>query len=85
MDIRSIDVTYTKKPTVETFTYSLSGMGKQKSAKRVKLYTDAVVTMVSADGKNHTPCALYTHNPKMAPTQKTRTEAARFDASWRRR
>lgn len=70
-NIRSIDVTYTKRPTEKTQTWSPEGSGKMKSSKKVKLYTDAIVTMISADGMNHTPCILYTHNPKMAPTQKS--------------
>ena len=68
--IRSIDVTYTKKPVKKVTTYSPKGKGKQKSVKVAKLYTDAIVTMVSADGLDHTPCVLYTFNPKMNPVQK---------------
>ena len=70
MYTRSIGVTLTRKPTIQTFTSSLSGTGKQKSVKRVRAYTDAVVTMISADGKNHTPSVVYTHNASFAPTQR---------------
>ena len=62
--IRSIDVTYTKKPVTKTTTFSKRGTGKQKSVGRVKLYTDAIVTMISADSMNHTKRFLYTHNPR---------------------
>lgn len=69
-NITSIDVTYTKRPTKRLHTYSPKGSGTQKSAKQAHLYTDAIVTMVSADGKNRAPCVLYTFNPKMSLAQK---------------
>ena len=74
MTIHSIDVTYTKKPVKKVHTYSRIGSGKQKSVKKVKLYTDAIVTMISADGLNHTKCVLYTFNPRLSPVQKTPQE-----------
>ena len=41
-----------------------------KSLAKSNLYTNSIVTMISADGVNHTSCVLYTFNPKFAPTQK---------------
>ena len=86
--IRSIDVTYSRKPVTAIKTFSGRGSGKQKSVKKVKLFTDAIVTMISADGKNHTKSHLYTHNPRMAPTQRNtdrgRVIRAEFDEALKR-
>jgi hypothetical protein len=75
-EIRSIDVTYTKKPPNHVTTFSPKGGGQQRADSQTCLYTNAIVTMVSGDGLNHTPCLLYTHDPKMAKEQKetVRTE-----------
>jgi hypothetical protein len=62
--MRSIDVSYTKKPVVKVTTKELR---KPKSASKVFLYTNAVVTMIRGDGLNHTPCVLFAHDPKLAP------------------
>ena len=59
--IRSIDVTYTSRPPTATKTFSKRGTGKQKSINRVKLYTDAIVTVCCADGVNHMKPILYTY------------------------
>lgn len=69
-NIRSIDVTYTKKPQTHVTTFSPQGSSKPKSNYEVDYYTNTIVTMLSGDGINHTPCLLYTHDPKMAPKQK---------------
>ena len=69
--IRSLDVTHTRKPAQSLKIFSPNGSGKQKSKKKVRLYTDSIVTMISADGLNHTPCILFTFNPRMAPMQKS--------------
>lgn len=68
--IRSLDTTYTSQPKRAQTTYSEKGGGKQRSNKKVQNYTDGIVTMVSGDGFNHTPCLCFTFNPTMAPTQK---------------
>lgn len=69
-EIRSIDVTYTKKPTIHVKTFSPKGGFKQKSKFKVDNYTNAIVTMVSGDGINHTPCLLFTYDPKFSRVQK---------------
>ena len=46
------------------------GGGQQRASVTVNQYTNAIVTMISGDGKNQTPCKLYTHDPKMAKEQK---------------
>jgi transposase len=69
-EIRSIDVTYTKKPPAAITTFSPKGGCKQRADSKTNLYTNAIVTMVSGDGHNHTPCLLFTHDPKMAKEQK---------------
>ncbi len=65
--IHSIDVTYTKKPIKLVTTFAPKGSPKPKSAKKVKLYTNAIVTMINASGKNLTPCVMFTFDPKMGP------------------
>jgi hypothetical protein len=69
-EIRSIDVTYTKKPPTRITTFSPKGGCKQRADSETNLYTNAIVTMVSGDGLNHTPCLLFTYDPKMAKEQK---------------
>ena len=69
-EIRSIDVTYTKRPQTRITTFSPEGGGQQRAGSKTNLYTNAIVTMISGDGLNHTPCILYTHDPKMAKEQK---------------
>jgi len=68
--LRSVDVTHTRQPAQTRVTFSPLGSGPQFSKNKTLLYTDAIVTMVSADGKNHTPCLLFTFNPRLAPVQK---------------
>ena len=34
------------------------------------LYTNVIVTMISSDGLDHTPCMMFTYDPKMAEEQK---------------
>ena len=77
-DIRSIDVTYTKKPPTRITTYSPKGGGQQRASSKVHLYTNAIVTMISGDGLNHTPCLLYTHDPKMSKEQKNTDRGKRI-------
>lgn len=67
--IRSIDCTYTSKPKRALTTFSLKGGGKQRAQCKVNSYTDGIITMISADGLNHTPSVLYTHNVKANPVQ----------------
>jgi hypothetical protein len=67
--IRSIDATYTKKPQTDTTTLSPVGSGPQRAASTTNLYTNAIVTMISGDGLDHTPCMLFTHDPRMAKVQ----------------
>jgi transposase len=69
-EIRSIDVTYTKKPPRRLTTFSPKGGGQQRAAPKTNLYTNAIVTMISGDGRNRTPCMLFTHDPKMRKEQK---------------
>lgn len=64
--IRSLDVTVSRRPNGRVMTYGPAGV-KQKSKKKVKRYSDSIYDMVSADGLNHTPCILVTHNPIFAP------------------
>lgn len=66
-NIHSIDVTYTKKPVQKVTTFAPRGGPKPKSSKKVKLYTNAIVTMINASGKNVTPCVLFTFDPRMGP------------------
>lgn len=68
--IRSIDVTYTRRPAKNRHTYSLKGSGPQMASEMAHPYTDAIVTCISADGLNHTPCMMFTNNLKMAPLEK---------------
>lgn len=87
-DICSIDVTYTRRPAQRVFTYSPLGGSKQKANLKAKLYTDAVVTMICADGINRYPSMLFTRNPKMAPEQKNTVRGRKlreeFEASLKR-
>jgi hypothetical protein len=69
-EIRSIDVTHTKKPSTGITTFSPKGGCNQRADSKTNLYTNAIVTMVSGDGLNYTPCLLFTHDPKMAKEQK---------------
>jgi hypothetical protein len=69
-EIHSIDVTYTKKPPTNAITFSPKGGGKQRDESKTHLYTNAIVTMISGDGLNSTPCMLFTYDPKMAKMQK---------------
>jgi hypothetical protein len=68
--IHSLDVTYTRQPTKRVTTWSPVGSGKQKSNGKTNLYTDAIVTMIHGDGMNHTPCIMFTSNPRFNPEQK---------------
>ena len=68
--IHSIDVTHTRRSPSKVTTFAKLGGGKQRAAGKTYLYTDSIVTCISADGVNHTPCLLFTFNPRMAPTQK---------------
>lgn len=81
-DIRSIDVSYTKKPPTRVTTFSPQGGCKQRAASRTKLYTNAIVTMISGDGVNHTPCMLFTHDPSMAKMQKNTKRGKRIRAEF---
>ncbi len=76
--IRSIDVTYTKKPNTSVTTFSPKGGGKQKADFKTQLYTNAIVTMISGDGLNRTPCMLFTHDPRMAKEQKDTVRGKRI-------
>jgi hypothetical protein len=69
-EIPSIDVTNTKKPPTRITTFSPIGGCQQRADSKTNLYTNAIVTMISGDGLNHTPCLLFTHDPKMAKEQK---------------
>jgi|SRR5665647_3342092 len=69
-NIRSQDVTYSRKPVTAVTTFSPVNSGKQRSAKKVKTYTNAIVTMISADGVNHTPCIMWTYDPRLNLDQK---------------
>lgn len=77
-EIRSIDVTYTKKPAINITTFSSKGGSKQRAKYKVNNYTNAIVTMISGDGINHTPCLLYTHDPKFNPEQKNTARGKRI-------
>lgn len=81
-EIRSIDVTYTKKPPKNETTFSPKGGSTQRSKSKTFLYTNAITTMVSGDGLNHTPCLLFTHDPKMAKTQKNTPRGKRVRAEF---
>jgi hypothetical protein len=81
-DIRSIDVTYTKKPPTSITTFSPKKGGQQRAASKVHLYTNAIVTMISGDGLNHTPCLLYTHDPKMSKDQKNTERGKRIRSEY---
>lgn len=65
--IFSIDTTYTRQPTKHMKGYSERGSGTQICREKPYQYTDAIVTMICADGVNHTPSMLFTHNPKLNP------------------
>jgi hypothetical protein len=81
-DIRSIDITYTKKPPRRITTFSPKGGCQQRADSKTKLYTNAIVTMSSGDGLNHTPCMLFTHDPKMAKVQKKTDRGKRIRAEY---
>lgn len=81
-NIRSIDVTYTKKPPTAVTTFSPKGGGTQRSNLAKNLYTNAIVTMISADGKNHTPCLMYTNDPRMTLDQKNTKRGKRIRAEF---
>lgn len=80
--IASIDATTTKAPVGRTMTYSRRGTGKQKAKFKRCLYTNAIVSMIWADGMNHTPCILYTHDPRMAPKQKNTARGSTIRAAF---
>lgn len=67
--IRSIDVVYGRRPTGKTTTFSPSGESKQVSNTKPDTCTNAYVSMISADGVNHTPCMMYTHDKNMSMDQ----------------
>ncbi len=79
-DIRSIDVTYTKRPTTDVTTLSPVGSGPQRADVSKHDHTNAIVTMISGDGLNHTPCLMFTHDPRMAPVQKNTPRGKRLRA-----
>lgn len=81
-EIRSIDVTYTKKPPIAITTFSPKGVGKQRADSTTYQYTNAIVTMISGDGHNHTPCMLFTYDPKMAKEQKKTVRGKRIRAEF---
>ena len=65
--IRSIDTTYTRDPMKIRDTIAPVGSPPQKDGGKRYKYSDAIVTCVSADGVDHTPCIMHTYNPAMAP------------------
>ena len=67
--IRSIDVTVHGQPKKKQTTYSPIGSRTMRSKRPVNRYSSSIVTMISADGKNHTPCHLFTHDPAFNPAQ----------------
>lgn len=68
-EIFSLDVTTTKPPEGE-FTLSPQGSGKQRSATKVTVNTDAIVTVICAAGGNPCPCVLFTSNVRLNLDQK---------------
>ena len=79
-NICSLDTTVTRKPKDVQTTFSPIGSGKQKATFKTSTYSDALVTMIWADGKNRTPCRLYTHNPKLNLAQKNTDRGRRIRA-----
>jgi len=82
--IRSIDVVYTRRPARKTVTYSPNGGRKQTSKTKPYAYSNALYAMISADGIDHTPSMMVTHDPNMTLDQKDtpngRARAAYFKA-----
>lgn len=70
--IRSIDATYTKKPPNTVSTFSPVGSGTQRANVKKHSYTNTIVTMISGDGDNHTPCLMFTCDPWMDKENKKR-------------
>ena len=65
-NIRSMDATYTAKPVKPETTFSRIGSGRQWSKTKRLPNTNTIVTMISADGKNHTPCEMWSSAPRFA-------------------
>jgi transposase len=63
----SIDTTFTSESDPEVFTWSQIGSGPQTSNGARFQVTNAIVTMVFADGINHKPCEVWTSNKRFAP------------------
>jgi hypothetical protein len=62
-------------------TFSPKGGCKERADPKTNLYTNAIATMVSGDGLNHTPCLLFTRDLKMAKEQKKLVVANVFEAN----
>lgn len=77
-DIHSIDVTYTKIPQIRITTFSPKLGCQKRAVSRVHLYTNVIVTMISGDGINHTPCLLYTYDSNMSKEQKNTERGKRI-------
>ena len=65
--IHSIDTTYTRDPQRIRDTIAPVGSPSQRDGGKRYKYSDAIITCISPDGLNHTPCVLHTYNPAMAP------------------
>lgn len=64
--IHSIDVNCSKKPKTGVTIFSSKQGGKQKADSKTLFYTNVIITMLSNDGINYSPCMLFTYDPKMA-------------------
>lgn len=78
----SVDFTYTGHRTDRRTSFAYSGESQPATSQSISRYTNCLLTCLWADGKNRTPCVLFTYNQQFRldrpPTPTRSTEKQYF-------